>query len=201
VYLAHVRWQSGLHNSTSIYLPTPEAGFISLFPGLLGILGDNMDLLDRLLYLLESYLLLDPNLPQAYPICLTLAKALGASKTNTSSIRRLLFTLSLLVRTTPLSTLAPQLLDSGIFQHILTALEDDKASGLILAAYLEILSRIAMIDPNIFLQLVAHTGAGEKPLEVVLDALWRNFDYVGEVRMRKAVAMGAGALLTTVGES
>ncbi|WVR04116.1 hypothetical protein IAU60_001115 [Kwoniella sp. DSM 27419] len=31
---------------------------------------------------------------------------------------------------------------------------------------------------------------GAKLLEEVLDALWRNFDYVGESRMRKAVAMG-----------
>jgi hypothetical protein len=60
-----------------------------------------------------------------------------------------------------------------------------------------------MIDPNVFLQMVAETarrgGRDEvKDLEIVLDAIWRNFDYVGEARMRKVVAMGAGALLTTV---
>jgi len=98
------------------------------------------------------------------------------------------------------------LLDSGIFQHVITALDDDKASGLVLASYLEILARIAMIDPNVFLQMVAETarrgGRDEaKDLEVVLDAIWRNFDYVGEARMRKVVAMGAGALLTTVSDS
>jgi hypothetical protein len=102
-----------------------------------------------------------------------------------------------------LSLLAPLLLEAGIFQHILTALEDDKASGIILAAYLDVLARIAMIDPNVFLQMVAETARrngrdGEKQLEEVLDALWRNFDYVGGPRERKAVAMGAGALLTTV---
>lgn len=60
-----------------------------------------------------------------------------------------------------------------------------------------------MIDPNVFLEMVAETARRggrnpEKDLEVVLDAMWRNFDYVGEARMRKVVAMGAGALLTTV---
>jgi hypothetical protein len=35
-------------------------------------------------------------------------------------------------------------------------------------------------------------------LEETLDAMWRNFDYVADARGRKAVAMGAGALLTTV---
>ena len=97
------------------------------------------------------------------------------------------------------------MLDAGIFQHAITALDDDKASGLILASYLEILSRIAMIDPNVFLEMVAETARRgsrnpEKDLEVVLDAMWRNFDYVGEARMRKVVAMGAGALLTTVSD-
>jgi hypothetical protein len=118
-------------------------------------------------------------------------------------LNRVLSTITLLIRTSSLSTLAHLLLDAGIFQHVITALDDDKASGLILASYLEILARIAMIDPNVFLQMVAETARrggrdGDKDLEVVLDAMWRNFDYVGEARMRKAVAMGAGALLTTV---
>lgn len=108
----------------------------------------------------------------------------------------------MLARTAPLGQLAQLLLDAGIFQHILAALEDDKASGLILAAYLDILSRIALADPAIFLQMVAETARrqnrdGDKVLEESLDALWRNFDYVADARMRKAVAMGAGALLTT----
>ncbi len=125
------------------------------------------------------------------------------SEPNSDSIRRLLTSLALLIRTAPLPHLAPLLFDASIFQGIITALEDDKASGLILAAYLEIFARIALIDPHIFVQMVTETASrqrrdGHKVLEEVLDALWRNFDYVGDARIRKAVAMGAGALLTTV---
>ena len=63
-----------------------------------------------------------------------------------------------------------------------------------------------MTDPNVLLQMVAETAVrqrrdGRKVLEEVLDALWRNFDYVGSGRMRKAVAMGIAALLTTVSAS
>lgn len=39
---------------------------------------------------------------------------------------------------------------------------------------------------------------GHKVLEETLDALWRNFDYVGDAPGRKTMAMGVGALLTTV---
>lgn len=60
-----------------------------------------------------------------------------------------------------------------------------------------------MSDPAIFLQMVAECARregrdGHKMLEETLDAIWRNFDYVADARGRKAVAMGAGALLTTV---
>nr|XP_018264314.1 uncharacterized protein I303_02479 [Kwoniella dejecticola CBS 10117]OBR86472.1 hypothetical protein I303_02479 [Kwoniella dejecticola CBS 10117] len=200
-----ILWQTALWNAASPYQPTRETGLIRLLPGLLAMLGDNMDLLSKLLPLLDSYLLLDSaGITQNYgeAITSTFARALTTSKPNAEAISRILVTVTLLVRTAPLSQLAPLLLHSGIFQHIATALEDDKASGLILAAYLEILSRIAMLDPNIFLQMVAESARsqhkeGAKVLEEVLDALWRNFDYVGETRMRKAVAMGAGALLTT----
>ncbi|WVQ94582.1 hypothetical protein IAU59_001662 [Kwoniella sp. CBS 9459] len=200
-----VLWQTALYNAASPYQPQRETGLIRLLPGLLNMLGENMDLLPKLLALLDSYVLLDaPGITETYGELLvtTLAKALTASKPNSDAVSRILLSLSLIIRTAPLDKFAPLLLHSGIFQHITTALEDDKASGLILAAYLDILSRIAMINPSIFLQMVAESARMQnrddaKLLEEVLDALWRNFDYVGETRMRKAVAMGAGALLTT----
>ncbi|WVQ62887.1 uncharacterized protein L199_001036 [Kwoniella botswanensis] len=181
-----ILWQTALWNAASPYQPTKETGLIRLIPGLLSMLGENMDLLPKLLPLLDSYLLLDASgITQAYgeAITSTFAKALTTSKPNAEAVSRILVTVSLLIRTAPLAQLAPLLLHSGIFQHITTALEDDKASGLILAAYLEILSRIAILDPRIFLQLVAESARmqnrdGQKLLDEVLDALWRNFDYV-----------------------
>ncbi|WVF67040.1 hypothetical protein IAT40_001783 [Kwoniella sp. CBS 6097] len=200
-----VLWQTALYNAASPYQPRRETGLIRLLPGLLNMLGENMDLLPRLLALFDSYVLLDgPGIVETYGEALvtTLAKALTASKPNSDAIGRILLSLSLIIRTAPLDKFAPLLLHSSIFQHITTALEDDKASGIILAAYLHVLSRIAMINPTVFLQMVAESARMQdredaKLLDEVLDALWRNFDYVGETRMRTAVAMGAGALLTT----
>lgn len=84
----------------------------------------------------------------------------------------------------------------------MTALEDDKASGAILAGYLDILARIAIREPALFIQLSQEQARrsgkdAHKQLEEVFDAMWRNFDYVGGSRSRKLVAMGAGTLLTT----
>ena len=212
-----VRWQTALYNSVSYYEPSAEKGLARLLPGLLNMIGENMDLLSKSLSLLESYLLLDAaslinvsltmtssssSKNMGPQVCEALAQALGISKPNADSTRRILHSLSLLIRTAPIQDLAPLLINSGIFSGIITALEDDKASGLILAAFLDVLARIAMIDPQIFLRMVGEVGKHNhrdpaKVLEEVLDAMWRNFDYVGEARMRKAVAMGAGSLLTT----
>jgi hypothetical protein len=59
--LAETRWQTSLYNGVSIYEPSPEKGLARLLPGLLGMLGENMDILAKSLDLLDSYLLLDSN--------------------------------------------------------------------------------------------------------------------------------------------
>jgi hypothetical protein len=122
---------------------------------------------------------------------------------NQKLLRRVIPSISLLVRVAPINSLGPILLQTGVFAHITEALEDDEASGLVLAAYLDVLARIILADANTFLHMVAESARakgvdGHKALEQVLDAFWRNFDYVGEARTRKAIAMAAGALLTTV---
>lgn len=138
-------------------------------------------------------------------LCEALMKALSASKINSDGPLTILPTVSLLVRLTSLPEIAPLLLQSGIFQYILTSLEDDKASGSNLAACLDVLMRMAITDGNVLLQMIAQSATigGRDPakvLEETLDAIWRNFDYVGEARQRKAVAMGAGMLLVTVSQ-
>jgi hypothetical protein len=52
-------WQAGLYNAASPYQPTAETGLIRLLPGLLAVISENLDMLDQMLPLLESYLLLD----------------------------------------------------------------------------------------------------------------------------------------------
>ncbi|KAL7423456.1 hypothetical protein Q5752_001036 [Cryptotrichosporon argae] len=194
-------WQAALYNAATPYQPAPEKGLIRLFPGLLSALGENLDLLDSLLPLLDSYLLLDATgIVQNFgpTLCAALMQAVATAKPST----RLLDTVALVVRVGPVGPLAHLLLDSGVYPHILAALEDDKQSGLVLAAYLEILARIALADPAVFVELAAETArrqgrAPDAVLDEVLDAVWRNFDYVSEPRKRKVVAMGVGALLTT----
>ncbi|GMK54406.1 hypothetical protein CspeluHIS016_0109920 [Cutaneotrichosporon spelunceum] len=200
-----ILWQTALWNAASPYQPTPQTGLISLVPGLIVAVGQNMDLLLRLLPLLDSYILLDAaGLVEQFGlgICQALLKAIDTSGRTQNNVVGCLATVQTLVHAAPLQALAPGLLDSGLYNRVLTALEDDKASGTILAGYLAILARIAIRDQALFFQLAEEQARrnGREPhkqLEEIFDAMWRNFDYVGESRARKAVAMGCGALLTT----
>lgn len=135
-------------------------------------------------------------------------QALQIGAKNNNAVRRTETTVSLLARVVPLPTLAPVIIETGLFQHVITALENDTQSGVILAAYLDVLARMVLVDPSMFLQIVFEAARvmklsdpkvpdAEAVLEQVLDSFWRNFDYVGETRMRKAVAMAAATLLTT----
>lgn len=54
-----ILWQTSLYNASSLHQPSSENGLIRLLPGLLGMLGENIDILDKSLQLLDSYLLLD----------------------------------------------------------------------------------------------------------------------------------------------
>jgi len=56
---ANFRWAKSLHNATSFNHPSSEKGLIRLLPGLMGMVGENLDLLVTSLDLLDSYLLLD----------------------------------------------------------------------------------------------------------------------------------------------
>ncbi|ODO04862.1 hypothetical protein I350_05472 [Cryptococcus amylolentus CBS 6273] len=198
-----ILWQTAIYNATSLYQPNVSTGLIRLLPGLLQVLGENMDLLSTLVGLVDSYLLLDAqNITQEYGQVLasSLNKALVTSGSNVGSVVRILETLVLWVSLVPVPSLHSLLLQSGIFSQITQSLEDDKASGQILASYLNVLANIAISDAGSFLQMVADAAAMEHKdphqlLDEVLDAIWRNFDYVGGTKMRKAVAMGVGSLL------
>jgi hypothetical protein len=130
----------------------------------------------------------------------------GLANGNASAVKQALELLSELLRAVPMSTLAPLLSGSGLFSMITKTLEDEKQSGLVLAAYLEVLARIMLADPNIFLQLVQQDAvhrqqSEEVRLDAILDATWASFDYAGESRQRKVIAMAMASLLPTVRSS
>lgn len=125
------------------------------------------------------------------------------SNGNPNAVKEILGLLSQLLRAAPIASLAPLLSASGVFSLVVRALEAEKQSGLVLAAYLEVLARIMLADSQVFLQLVEQDAVSrhepaETRLDSVLDATWASFDYAGEARPRKVIAMAMASLLPTV---
>lgn len=97
--------------------------------------------------------------------------------------------LDLLVRLVPSDQWAGQFASSGLFAKFCSGINDQKASGANLGAYLALLCRICIINPKVFLELVQHVGSinemgAEAQVEETLDAMWRavsaRFEAVGE---------------------
>lgn len=108
-----------------------------------------------------------------------------------------------LVRLTPSAYWAPRLAQNGVFQALCDGLDDEKASGTVLAAQLVTLCRMIMVDPSAFYQCIKHVAMAKglsetRQLDTTLDAMWRSFDYVGVSYDRKLIALAFANLLTLV---
>lgn len=201
------------------------ASLLNLYPGLLAMLGQDMDNLQQNLQLIDSYLLLDGTsivqVSNAHfhfatrdlnirlwthqtvgsGTCDAYAATLQAADKN--NVKMVLDSLDLLIRVTPSSYWAPRLAQNQIFQTICDGLDDEKASGTVLAAQLVTLCRIIMADAPAFYQLLKHIAmvkglSEERQIDTTLDAMWRCFDYVGVSYNRKLIALAFANLLTLV---
>jgi hypothetical protein len=124
----------------------------------------------------------------------------AADKNN---VKTILESLCLLVRLTPSAYWAPRLAQNGVFQGLCDGLDDEKASGTVLAAQLVTLCRMIMVDPTAFYQCIKHVAMAKgfpetRQLDTTLDAMWRSFDYVGVAYDRKLIALAFANLLTLV---
>ncbi|KAJ9092442.1 hypothetical protein QFC21_006824 [Naganishia friedmannii] len=196
-----ILWSTTLRNVPDLHA-AGGASLLNLYPGLLAMLGQDMDNLQQNLQLVDSYLLLDgANIVQTVGsgTCDAYAATLQAADKN--NVKGVLDSLDLLIRVTPSSYWAPRLAQNHIFQTICDGLDDEKASGTVLAAQLVTLCRIIMADAPAFYQLLQHIamvkGLSEgRQVDTTLDAMWRCFDYVGVSYNRKLIALAFANLLT-----
>lgn len=190
-------WESSLANVDSL---DTHGNLAKLIPGLLTLLGRDMDILSKALKLTESYLLLDgPWLCQAHGQDLATALLSALNMADKLKVKSVLQVVDLTTQMAPSSLWGP-VFANGLFQRIIDGLDDDKAAGTVLAGYLSSIARIILSDPRMFFNLVQHVASvkgqpAEKQLETTFDAMWRAFDYLSEPSTRKAVAMAVAALL------
>lgn len=196
-------WLTALRNAPTLQGASGPS-LLQLFPLAISLLVGNLDLLGRVILIVESYLFIDaPLVLQSFALELlnAVANALSAQAIETNQ-RGILTTMCFMTQLAPSSFWAEALHNSGIFNHVVKILREDECSSAVLTDCIFILARIAVADREMFLRLVsaaAHVSGvpEDKIWEPILDQYWRQFDHMSEPRHRKLAAMGIAALVST----
>ncbi|TFY83956.1 hypothetical protein EWM64_g62 [Hericium alpestre] len=195
-------WSAALRN-TPVMARTDGASLIDLFPIAITLLSENLDLLGKVIGIIESYFLLDAvQVVQTYSHDLFPAFLRAMGQALSANVTDILIALELLFQLAPPSTYAEALHASGLFTSLMKTIGNDEADTIHLTHHIFILARIALADRNIFLQLMTvtatvHATPESQLWEGLLDQWWRRFDNMSEPRHRKLAAMGIASLLST----
>ncbi|KZT71615.1 ARM repeat-containing protein [Daedalea quercina L-15889] len=196
-------WLVALRNTVSLEGVNGGPGYVELFPLVISLLSENLDLLGSISEIVESYILVDAaRILQLYAVELFQAFAramMQAVETNVGDMARILTTL---FQVGPPQLWGEPLHRSGLFALVVKTLMDDKARTSILTEEVYVLARVAIANKQLFLQLMQATSqANNVPepqiWEGVLDQWWTRFDNMSEPRHRKLTAMGIASLVST----
>lgn len=196
-------WLAAVRNSSSLgYAGGP--GLLDLVPLAVSLLSDNLDLLGKIVSIVESCLFVDaPAVLQSFarPLMNAFVKALTGQAIMTNQ-RDILVCLQFLTQLAPATLWGQAMHFSGLFSHIVNLLNNDESSSTLLTECIYLFARIALADRQMFLQLVSATAVTmnlpeAKIWEAVLDHWWRQFDHMSEPRHRKLAALGIASLVST----
>ncbi|KAI6134978.1 ARM repeat-containing protein [Pisolithus croceorrhizus] len=196
-------WHAALRNAPTLQGASGPS-LLQLFPLAISLLVGNLDLLGKVILIVESYLFVDaPLVLQNFALELlnAVANALSGQAIETNQ-RGIITTMCFMTQLAPSSFWAEALHNSGFFNHVVKILREDECSSAVLTDCVFILARIAVADHEMFLRLVsaaAHVSGvpEDKIWEPILDQYWRQFDHMSEPRHRKLAAMGIATLVST----
>ncbi|TCD64327.1 hypothetical protein EIP91_004237 [Steccherinum ochraceum] len=197
-------WLIALQNTTTLDSVNGAPGLGELFPLAIHLLGNNLDLLGKIVSIVESYTLLDaPRLLQAYGDELFKAFETGMSQALAVNVKGMLSALSLLLQLAgPYQVWGKAMHTSGLFAHVVKTLSEEKFMSTVLMQYVHVLARVAVANNALFLELMSLAGQTlnmppTQAWEDVLNQWWSRFDNMYEPRHRKLTAMGIASLVAT----
>jgi hypothetical protein len=196
-------WLAAIRNSSSLCCAGGPS-LIDLVPLAVSLLSDNLDLLGKIVSIVESCLFVDaPAVLQSFaqPLMNAFVKALTGQAIMTNQ-RDILVCLQFLTQLASAPLWGQAMHFAGLFSHIVNLLNHDESSPVLLTECIYLLARIALADRQMFLQLVSATAETmnlpeAKIWEAVLDHWWRQFDHMSEPRHRKLAALGIASLVST----
>ncbi|KAF9653383.1 ARM repeat-containing protein [Thelephora ganbajun] len=194
-------WLAALRNSPS--LPSQPHKYYNLLEKLISMLNQNFDLLGSITDLLVSYYVSNATFVlQLHAVPLFEAYKPPLTQNITVNTKGLINSIALAIELAPSATWGEPLHVSGLFSVLVNHLAEEKLSAIILMEYILLFSRIAIVDVQVFVTLVAETakskGVPEAEIwEVIMNQWWNRFDNMSEPRHRKLAAMGVSCLVST----
>lgn len=178
-------------------------GLAVLFPNIVSLLGDNLDLLATIVGILESYIVLNATFVAERFASDIFQNALRAMRDgNDVAVKPIVIAIELLIQLAPPQLWGEALHVSGLFAYITEVLLDEKRNSLLLTQCVLLFARIAASDGQLFVRLVSFAAPMLKKTEAELyDGLltqwWTRFDNMHEPRHRKLAAMGIASLVAS----
>ncbi|KAF7355443.1 Importin N-terminal domain-containing protein [Mycena sanguinolenta] len=196
-------WLAALRNATSLQTPNGPS-LIDIFPQAILFLAGNLDLLGKVISILEAYFLLDGILIlQTFAVDLFHAfrTTLSNSATVATNQKDMIISLNLLLQIAPSTLWGEAMHVSGLFSLLMKNILEGEAGPILLTEHIYLMSRIVMADRRMLLQLMAATATQDVPesklYDGLLDQWWGTWDNMSESRHRKLAAMGIAALVST----
>lgn len=180
------RWQATLRAIGSLDSASPDGDLLSLFPGLVEKLGQDLDSYKICLPLMDSYMLLDGArmmqvsasdharhritykssrladasgfLVQAYGLQICQAYLTLIQSVDKTNVTRIFDSFETILICCPASIWASYLASSGLMRYLCFALDDEKSSAALLGGTLVTFARMIVSDPKVFMELVRHVG-------------------------------------------
>jgi hypothetical protein len=131
---------------------------MELYPRAIELLDYDTENLRKVLKIIESYILLDPQTCMKYALDLFSKLALYMNNTRTVMASYLVHTMDIALASVPLQVYGDSLIQSNILSDILHLLLKDEMYGYALMNYMNIYGRLAIYDANFVINYIQLTG-------------------------------------------
>ncbi|CAO0796255.1 unnamed protein product [Mucor circinelloides] len=183
--------------------PASSPDLISLLPAALDLLDYDTENLRKILLIIDSYIMLDPQatLQPANTLVLFTKLAAKIGHSREQAITYIVHTLDLALQSVPLQVFGETLVQSGLMANVLRVLVENEIFGFAIMNCMNLFARISIYDANFVIQIIQLTAQQEQIqgdfLSNILDKWLEKFENASQARARKLACIGFTNLLLT----
>ncbi|KAI8368386.1 armadillo-type protein [Choanephora cucurbitarum] len=162
--------------------PASTPDLLSLFPAALELLDYDTENLRKILKIIDSYIMLDPQSTLQPQYALVLFEKLGSKilYIREQAGSYVAHTLDLAFKSVPLQLYGEVLIQSKLMSNILNVLIQDKMYGYAIMNYMNLFARLSIYDANFVINVIQLTGQQQEVSgDFLNDVFDRWFDKVG----------------------